>query len=213
MVNIKHFTFNPFQENMYVLSDETKECIIIDPGCYQRHEQEELETYIAQNGLKPVRLLNTHCHIDHVLGNHFVATTFDLGPEMHQADLPTLGMVQRSADLYGIPGYETSPEPSNFLEESDTVEFGATKLEILFVPGHAPGHIAFVSHAQKFVIGGDVLFHGSIGRTDLPGGDLETLIDSIKSKFFALGDDYEVFSGHGPVTKIGFEKANNPWLQ
>jgi len=212
MVNIKHFTFNPFQENMYVLSDDTKECIIVDPGCYQRNEQQELESYIAQNGLNPMRLLNTHCHIDHVLGNKFVASTYGLELEMHRADLPTLGMAQRSADMYGIHGYEASPEPTKFLDESDTIEFGTTSLEILFVPGHAPGHIAFVSHAQKIVIGGDVLFHRSIGRTDLPGGDTQTLIDSIKNKLFTLEDDYRVYSGHGITTTIGFEKANNPFL-
>ncbi|MBL4625042.1 MAG: MBL fold metallo-hydrolase [Flavobacteriales bacterium] len=213
MITINSMTFNPFQENMYVLSDETKECIIIDPGCYERHEKDELTQYILSNNLLPKRLLNTHCHIDHVFGNKFVADTYNLNLEIHKADLRVLESVAQVAHLYGIPNVDESPKPNSFLEENDKIAFGNSELDIIFVPGHAPGHIAFVSHKQKFIIGGDVLFYTSIGRTDLPGGDHTTLIESIKTKFFTLGDEYEVYSGHGQKTSIGFEKTNNPFLQ
>ena len=218
MVKIDFFTFGPFQENTYVLSDETKECIIIDPGCYDDAERAELMAFIGINELKPVKLLNTHCHIDHVLGNKFVAEKFKLGLEIHKKDLPVLHSLMKTAHLYQLNA-EESPEPDKFIDEGDPakdgtgmIEFGKSKLEILFCPGHSPGHIVFVNKAQKFVIGGDVLFYGSIGRTDLPGGDHKTLIDSIKNKLFPLGDDFIVYCGHGPETNIGFERRNNPFL-
>ncbi|MCB9359893.1 MAG: MBL fold metallo-hydrolase [Flavobacteriales bacterium] len=212
MITIHQFTFNGFQENTYILCDETKECVVIDPGCYSNSEQQELVDFIAKEGLKPVKLLNTHCHIDHILGNNFIAKTYNLGLEMHKNDLPTLHATTEYGHLYGF-AVDQSPEPTTFLDEGDVIVFGNSKLDILFVPGHAPGHIVFVNHEQKFVINGDVLFYGSIGRTDLPGGDHQTLINSIKTKMFALADDYVIYTGHGPSTTIGFEKANNPFLQ
>jgi len=211
MITIDCFTFNGFQENTYVLRDETNECVIIDPGCYTSSEQQELVNFIKTNGLTPVKLLNTHCHIDHILGNNFVASTFNLRLSMHEKDLPVLHATTEYGHLYGFT-VDKSPEPSEFLDEGDVVKFGNSQLDVLFVPGHAPGHIVFVNHEQKFAINGDVLFYGSIGRTDLPGGDHETLINSIKTKMFALGDDYTIYTGHGPSTTIGFEKANNPFL-
>jgi hydroxyacylglutathione hydrolase len=213
MINIQIFTFSPFQENMYVLSDETKECVIIDPGCYESHEKKQLSEFIEKEGLKPVKLLNTHCHIDHVFGNKFVADTYQLGLEMHELDLPVLNSQMQTAHVYQIPNVDESPAPSSFFDEGDVIEFGNSKLDILFTPGHAPGHVVFVAHEQQFVIGGDVLFYGSIGRTDLPGGDFDTLINSIKTKLFTLDDAFEVYSGHGPKTTIGFEKMNNPFLK
>ena len=212
MTEVVQLTFNPFQENTYILFDETKECVIIDPGCYERHEQEELVEFIAEKGLTPVKLLSTHSHIDHVLGNYFVSKQYDLLPEVHKLDLETLINVQSYAHVYGFTGYQPSPEPTSFLEEGTDVEFGNTKLEVRFVPGHAPGHVVFISHEQKFVINGDCLFYGSIGRTDLPGGDHQTLLDSIRRELFSLPDDYKVYCGHGPATTIGFEKQNNPFL-
>ncbi len=211
MITVDYFAFNGFQENTYILHDETKECVIIDPGCYSNTEQQELVSFIENNGLKPVKLLNTHCHIDHILGNNFVAKTYNLGLEMHENDLATLHATTEYGHLYGFT-VDKSPEPSNFLNEGDVVKFGNSQLDVLFLPGHAPGHIVFVCHDQKFVINGDVLFYGSIGRTDLPGGDHQTLINSIKTKMFALGDNYKVYTGHGPATTIGFEKMNNPFL-
>jgi len=213
MINIHSFIFNPFEENTYILYDETKECIIIDPGCYEKPEQEELADFIEKQELKPVRLLNTHCHLDHVFGNKFVADQYGLEVEMNELELPVLQNVPAAAQLYGIPNVEISSEPAKSLNEGDVIEFGNSKLDILFIPGHSPGHIVFYDKDQKFVIAGDVLFYGSIGRTDLPGGDHDTLISNIKEKLFALGDDFRIYSGHGPTTNIGFERESNPFLQ
>ena len=211
MITVHYFTHNPFQENTYILYDTSGQCLIIDPGCYYPQEQQELTTFIAKNSLIPVKLINTHCHIDHVLGNKFVAHTYNLGLEIHQIEQPILSAAKEYAHLYNL-NYEESPIPNKYLCEYDKIEFGNSKLEVLFAPGHSPGHVAFVNREQRFVIGGDVLFQGSIGRTDLPGGDYNTLINSIKSKFIPLGDDFQVYSGHGPSTNIAFEKAHNPFL-
>ena len=213
MITVQSFTFNPFYENTYVLYDESDECVIIDPGCMEKGEQQELQHFIHEKNLRPVRLLNTHTHIDHVFGNHFVASTWSLGLEIHEMDQPILAALPQTAELYGFVQMEPSPQPSNFLDETNIVEFGNSKLDILHVPGHSPGHLAFVDHEQQQVIQGDVLFLGSIGRTDLPGGDFDTLISSIKNKLFPLSDGYKVYTGHGPQTTIGSEKQNNPFLQ
>ncbi len=206
-------TFNPFQENTYLVSDENGECVIIDPGCYETHEKEALKAYVESEGLSPIGLLNTHCHIDHVLGNAFVARTWGLGLEMHKDDLTTLKSVSNYCHLYGFDAYELSPEPKKFLEAGDVISFGNTELEVLFVPGHAPGHIAFVNHAEAYVINGDVLFNGSIGRTDLPGGDINVLEKSIREVMYALPDNYTVYCGHGPETTIGQEKRSNAFFR
>jgi len=211
MIHIQSFTFNAFQENTFVLYDETNECIIIDPGCNDQSERDSLTDFISENSLKPVRLLNTHCHIDHIMGNKFVCETYDLKLEINKIDEAVLDAAVQYAHLYNI-NYDPSPSPAHFLTEKDIIQFGISTLEILFVPGHSPGHIAFVNKEQKFVIGGDVLFQQSIGRTDLPGGNFETLIASIKDKFFTLDDDFQVYVGHGPSTNIGCEKVNNPVL-
>lgn len=213
MIKIQSFTFNGFQENTYVLCDESKKCIIIDPGCYEQNEKLELERFIVDNELEAVKLINTHCHIDHVLGNRFVAEKWGLDLEMHELDLPTLRSVKDYCQLYGFHNYEESPEPSTFLKEGDKIHFGNSSLDVLFAPGHAPGHIVLYSKEQHFVIGGDVLFQMSIGRTDLPGGDYDTLISSIKDKLLPLDEQTKVYCGHGPSTTIGFEKANNPFLK
>ena len=212
MITIQGFTFNPFSENTYILFDETKECVIIDPGCSNKAEQEEMTEFIKEEGLKPVKLLNTHCHIDHVFGNSFIAKKYNLGLEIHEEDLQTLHSLPQVSHLYGLNA-EESVEPANFLKEGDQIKFGTSTLDIVFTPGHSPGSICFIGREDKFVIGGDVLFHGSIGRTDLPGGDHETLLTSIREKLFTLDDDFAVFSGHGEPTDIGFEKKNNPFLK
>lgn len=204
-------TFNQFQENTYLLHDDTKECVVIDPGCYEKHEREQLKKYIQDNNLKVVRLLNTHCHIDHVLGNKFVANTYNVDLEIHPDDEQTLRSVPVYAPAYGFPMYEEQL-PAKFLKEGDTVKFGNTELEVIFAPGHAPGHVVFYNRSEKILIGGDVLFNESIGRTDLPGGDFNTLIQSIKTKLFTLPDDVTVYCGHGPETTIGHEKKYNPFL-
>jgi glyoxylase-like metal-dependent hydrolase (beta-lactamase superfamily II) len=212
MITVKSFTCNPFSEKSYVLFDESKECVIIDPGFSNPQEESQLTTFIESNQLTPVRLLNTHCHIDHILGNAFVAKTYGLKLEMHEKDLPTLAMGEMTANMYGI-SYTPSPDPEVFLVEGDTVEFGNAKLDVIFVPGHAPGHIAFISHADKVVINGDVLFRESVGRVDLPGGDAKILVKSIMEKLYTLPDDYVVYNGHTPETTIGHEKKHNMFVK
>lgn len=211
MISIHSFTFNPIQENMYLLWDETKECVVIDPGCYDHQERAELSKFISDKGLKPVKLLNTHCHLDHIFGNRYVAETYQLKLEINKNDLRILDAFQMTCDLYGM-NCDPSPQPEIFLEEGDVIKFGNSQLEILFTPGHSPGSITFYNKEEKFMIAGDVLFYGSIGRTDLPGGNHATLINNIKTKLFPLGDDFKVYSGHGQPTTIGFERKHNPFL-
>ena len=211
-MNVTCLTFNAFQENTYILHDDTNECVVIDPGCYEKQECEQLKDFIQENGLKVVRLLNTHCHIDHVLGNKFVADTYKVGLEIHPDDEQTLRAIPTYAPAYGFHKYEELL-PAAYLKEGDVVSFGSTELQVLFTPGHAPGHVVFYNGPEKICIGGDVLFQNSIGRTDLPGGNFETLISSIKSKLFALPDDVTVYPGHGPETTIGHERNNNPFLR
>lgn len=211
MINIHYFTFGPFQENTYILWDETKECVLIDPGNNSATEHAKLSRYISENMLKPVRLILTHAHIDHINGNRYVSDTYGLLPEVHKDDLFFIEKHTATATMYGL-NVEQSPMPEKFISENDTITFGNSELKVLHTPGHAPGHVVFYNKEQKFIIGGDVLFYGSIGRTDLPGGNHKTLISSIKQKLFPLGDDMTVYSGHGPSTSIGFERLNNPFL-
>lgn len=211
MIQIKAFTFNEFQENTYILSDETGECVIIDPGCNNDFERRTLKNYIESNQLKPLHLLNTHCHIDHILGNKFISDTYNLLPCIHKNDFIVLKSASIVGQKWGIP-VEESPEPVTFLEEGNVVDFGKSSLEILFLPGHSPGSIGFLNKNEGFIISGDVLFYESIGRTDLPGGNLEQLLESIRKKLFCLDSTLKVYSGHGPHTDIGHEKSYNPFL-
>jgi glyoxylase-like metal-dependent hydrolase (beta-lactamase superfamily II) len=214
MANVLKRTFNPFQENTYIVYDETGECIIFDPGCYSKEEKDSLVQIIDQHSLKPVRLINTHCHIDHVFGNKFVADTYGLELEMHKGEVPVLQAAPQSAAMFGLPLPDgpLSPEPGRFIEEGEVIKFGNTELKALMTPGHSPASLSFYCAASDFVIAGDVLFFGSIGRTDLPGGDYNTLIESIRTQLFPLGDQVTVYSGHGPETNIGYEKQHNPFL-
>ncbi len=210
MLQIKHFEFNPFQENTYVLYDDTRACVIIDPGCSNKQEEEELKKFITNNNLSVTQLINTHCHIDHVLGNAFVKQTFGVKLFIHKIEEPLLRAVKTYAPNYGFFGYQEA-EPDGFISEDDVLQVGNETLKILFVPGHSPGHVAFYHEQSQSLIGGDVLFYNSIGRTDLPGGDYDTLIISIHQKIFTLPDEVTVYCGHGPVTKIGYEKRTNPF--
>lgn len=210
MISIQTFAFNPFMENTYLLYDETKDCIIIDPGCYEKEEQQALADFIEKKGLNIVQLLNTHCHIDHVLGNHFVKERYKVKLATSAIEEQVLKAVKSYAPNYGFPLYQEA-DVDIYLEEGQQVHFGQTTLDILFVPGHSPGHLAFYNAEEKICIGGDVLFQRSIGRTDLPGGDHDTLIQSIQQKMFALEDDMIVYPGHGPTTSIGEEKKHNPF--
>jgi glyoxylase-like metal-dependent hydrolase (beta-lactamase superfamily II) len=211
-MQLKSFTFCPFSENTYVLYDDSKECVIVDPGCYDDQERNELKKFISENELKPVMLLNTHCHLDHVFGNAFVMKEYGVELIIHQEDLVTLSWAKEAATKYGLE-MEESPEPNSYFDMKKGFSFGSTHLEIRFCPGHAPGHVAFIHHETKVVIGGDVLFQGSIGRTDLPGGNFEVLKKSIEEQFYTLPEDYLVYSGHGPETSIGLEKKQNAFVR
>ncbi len=210
MIQIQAFTFNPFSENTYVLYDETREAVIIDPGCYEKAEQEELTEFVSGKKLIIKLLLNTHCHIDHVLGNEFVKRIYKIPLLIHPFEAPVLKSVKVYAPNYGFPNYHEA-SPDGELNESASVQFGNSTLNVIFLPGHSPGHVGFDSSHQKFVIGGDVLFYHSVGRTDLPGGNTETLLDSIQHKLFLLPDDVTVYPGHGPATTLGEEKMHNPY--
>jgi glyoxylase-like metal-dependent hydrolase (beta-lactamase superfamily II) len=178
---------------------------------YTGEEQNAVLKFIAENKLKPVLLLNTHCHIDHVLGNKFVFDTYGLLPQFHEGETYVLNAVVAYAPQMGIR-YEVSPLPEVFLPATGTVTFGNSELELIFAPGHSPAHLCFYSKADGFLIGGDVLFYNSIGRTDLPGGNHAQLIKNIREKLFILPDNVKVYPGHGPATTIGFEKQTNPFL-
>jgi hydroxyacylglutathione hydrolase len=210
MIHIRSFTFNPFQENSYVLHDETGEAVIIDPGCYEKAEQAEIKNFISLKNLQVRYILNTHCHIDHVLGNEFVKHQYNAPLLIHPLELPVLKAVKAYAGNYGFPLYHEAL-PDSELAEGTSIKFGKSELSVLFVPGHSPGHVAFYQPDQKFIIGGDVLFNRSIGRTDLPGGNHQTLIDSIHHQLFILPDDVVIHPGHGPQTTLGEEKAYNPF--
>jgi len=208
-VKVHSFQFNPFQENTFVVYDQEKNCVIIDPGCYERHEEEVLFSFIEENKLKPIALLNTHAHIDHILGNAAVKSKYDIPFYLHKEDLTTLHSVKSYAHVYGFEKYIPSPDPDDYLIDNTELVFGAMKFKIYHTPGHAPCHVVFFNDENKFVINGDVLFNGSFGRIDLPGGDLETLKKSIFEVMFHLPDDTVVHCGHGPETTIGKEKKDN----
>jgi len=210
MLSVQSFTFNPFQENTYVLFDETKEAVIIDPGCSDRAEEKELSQWIDDAGLKVRFILLTHSHIDHILGAWFVKDKYKAPLCIHPKDEATLRSGKVVSAMYGLDKF-TPVEHDQYLSEEQLVKFGNTKLSVLFLPGHAPGHVGFYHADEKVLIGGDVLFRSSIGRTDLPGGDFDTLISSIHQKLFTLPDDVVVYPGHGPETTIGEEKVSNPF--
>ena len=210
MLRLQSFVFNPFQENTFVLYDETKECIVVDPGCCNEQENLRLRTFIDKEKLKVKLLLNTHCHIDHVLGNRFVRSTYNVNLLIHPVEEAVLKAAEVYAPSYGFPEYQHQA-PDAFLQEGDVVVVGNQSFEVLFVPGHSPGHVAFYSEKNRILIGGDVLFYNSIGRTDLPGGNHHLLINSIHNKLFTLPDHVKVYPGHGPETTIGFEKKTNPF--
>jgi hydroxyacylglutathione hydrolase len=211
MISIQTFTFNEFQENTYVVYDDSKECVIIDPGCYKPSEQQELVRFIENNHLKPVKLLNTHCHIDHVLGNTFVAEKYKIPFYLHEGELFTYKDTLRWTALFGIAPLEV-PEEKVFVTENDTIQFGESELKIAYTPGHSVASISFYNLEQQFAIVGDVLFRESIGRTDLAGGNHAVLLDSIRTKLFVWPDEMKIYNGHGGPTTIGHEKKYNPFL-
>ena len=211
MTHIKIFQFNSFQVNTFVIWDDSKECVIIDPGCFPEAECNVLTGFIVENGLHPVRLLNTHYHIDHILGNKFLKNHYRLSVEAHQAGNPFWTNGEIWAATFGV-NEDDLVAPDAYLQDGDVVKFGHSTLKVLYTPGHADGSICFYNENDRYVIVGDVLFHTSIGRTDLPTGNYDLLKQSITEKLFTLPDDVTVYPGHGPKTTIGFEKENNPFL-
>jgi len=211
MLTVKSFTFNPVQENTYVVHNQSGGCCIIDPGCYFGNERNELKEFIQDAGLSPKYLLNTHCHLDHVFGNKFVHDTWGLTLHLHEKEKPVLEYAPTFGLSWGLP-FDNYEGDLIFLREGEAIRLGNDSLHILFTPGHSPGHVCFYAEAEQFVIGGDVLFYQSIGRTDLPGGDFDTLITSIHKQLFVLPDEVVVYPGHGPETTIGYEKIHNPFL-
>lgn len=212
MITVETITFNPYQENTYILFDDQKNCIIVDPGMHDHHEELILKSFIETNELTPQILLNTHCHIDHVLGNHFVYEEWGLKPLFHEGEIPVLIAVQNYAPQMGFR-YEPSPIPETFLIDRQQISLGNNVLDCILAPGHSPAHLCFYSAQQNFLIGGDVLFRNSIGRTDLPGGNHEVLLNSIKNRIYTLPNETKVYPGHGPTTTIAFEKETNPFIR
>lgn len=211
MLKVSSFVFSPIQENTYVLHNELNECLVVDPGCYFPEEQDELKAFITQSSLKPRMLLNTHCHLDHVFGNKFVAETWGLTLQLHEKEKPLLDYAPTSGLVYNMPFVNYSGEYI-YLKEGDIIRLGSDELKVIEAPGHSPGHICFYCEKQHFIISGDVLFQRSIGRTDLPGGNHEQLLKNIREKLFVLPEETIVYSGHGPATTIGDEKNYNPFF-
>jgi len=212
MLTVKAFSFNPVEENTYVLYNEKKQCCIIDPGCYFPEEKEKLKEFIEENELQPVLLLNTHCHLDHVFGNKFVHDTWGLLLHIHEKEKAMLDLAPASGQMWQMP-FDNYEGKVVFIKEGSAIKIGDDELSVRFTPGHSPGHVCFYDEADGFAISGDVLFSGSIGRTDLPGGDFNILVNSIQTQLFTLPDDTKIYCGHGPITTIGFEKMNNPFVK
>lgn len=211
MLHIKSFTFNPFDENTYVLYNDEKRALIVDPGMYERKEQQQFLRFIAEEKLKPVRLINTHCHIDHLFGNRCMVDEFGLKTSFHADEQPLFDAVVGIGMQYGLP-IEPPPKPEAFLTEKDQIQFGNFSFSVLLTPGHSPGSLCFYCEELHLLIAGDVLFRESIGRSDLPGGDHARLLKSIREQLFTLPEETVVYPGHGPQTTIGHEKKHNPFL-
>lgn len=212
MLHIQSFTFNPVAENTYILYNEKSSAAVVDPGCYFQEEKEVLQTFLKEKGLTLKYLLNTHCHLDHVFGNRFVHETWGLELYCHEKEQPVLAYAPTSGLMWNLP-FDNYAGPLHFLAPGDKITLDEDELNILFTPGHSPGSISFYAPKEGFVISGDVLFQESIGRTDLPGGHHETLLQSIRTQLFTLPDETVVYSGHGEPTTIGHEKKYNPYLR
>jgi glyoxylase-like metal-dependent hydrolase (beta-lactamase superfamily II) len=210
-MEIFRFVFSPIDENTYLLADSSGDCAIIDCGCYDESESAELESFIRDKNLNPVLLLNTHCHLDHIFGNKFILDRYKLRTHCSDKEEMNRNSALQHASLFGLT-MDMPPEPGKFISDNDVVTFGTTELRAIHVPGHSPGTLAFYSEINACVFTGDALFAGSIGRTDLPGGDFETLTDSIKNKLFVLPPSTIVYAGHGGETTIGKEMKSNPWF-
>lgn len=211
MIEVKRFVFNPLQENTYILYAKNGDCAIVDPGCNSREEEKMLSDFISENDLKPLYLVNTHGHFDHILGNSFVKATYGVDLYAHAEDEFIIENLVASANYYSMDATK-SPKVDKYLVEGDTLKLGDEFLAVYHLPGHSPGSIGLYYAAEPFAIVGDVLFKGSIGRTDLPKGDYDVLMHSIRKKLFEYPDETIVYSGHGPTTTIGMELKTNPFL-
>ncbi len=213
MIVVKKFVFNPFIENTYVIWDEeTKESMIVDPGCSNQDEEKILSDFIDGRNLIAKYMVNTHCHIDHFLGCKFVKDKYNPIYFVPENDVPLLQNAEAQASMFGID-MKIPPNPDDYLSERKVLELGKCSIKLLFTPGHSPGEFCLYFEDEKFCVAGDVLFQKNIGRTDLWGGSYDLLINSISEKLLALPDDVIVYSGHGDNTTIGEEKINNPFLQ
>ncbi len=212
MGKIKKFIFNAFQVNTYLLYDESLECIIIDAACYEENEKEELQDYIAENKLKLIRNINTHCHIDHILGNAFVAEKYGVYPEYHEESVPFFLTAREIGSSFGFNSGKF-PDPKSFIEGGNSISYGKNNLKVLYTPGHAAGSVCLYNEKEGFVLTGDVLFKDTIGRTDLPSGNFNLLMNSIRTQLFPLPDETIIYAGHGPETTIGYEKTNNLFIR
>ena len=212
MLQINSFVFNPFGENTYVIFDETKECVIIDPGCYTASEEDRLFGYIDQHQLKPLMVINTHGHVDHVVGNNAVKRRYGIKVAAHPGTHPDITQAKRQAVWLGFQPVGDIDLPDMDLQDDEVIKIGESNLEVICTPGHARGSISLYAPVEGWVLTGDALFCRSVGRTDLPGGDFEELRESIRGRLFALPNDTEVFSGHGESTTIGEEKDFNPYV-
>jgi glyoxylase-like metal-dependent hydrolase (beta-lactamase superfamily II) len=212
MLQIKCFCFNAFQENTYVLYNEKKEAIIIDPGCYFSVEKMQLKNWITEQGLKPTLFLNTHCHLDHVFGNNFISETYELPVHIHANEQIVLDRLPEAAAKWGVP---TEPYIGDikYIEQNEIIPFGEDTFKVLVTPGHSPGSVCFYHAQQDFIIGGDLIFLDGVGRTDLPGSNPLDLIKSIREQILPLPDTLTIYSGHGPETTLGREKRHNPYIQ
>jgi glyoxylase-like metal-dependent hydrolase (beta-lactamase superfamily II) len=211
-MKIYNFVFSPIEVNTYILVDDSGDCAIIDCGCYEKQESEKLENFIKDNSINPVLLLNTHCHLDHVFGNRFILEKYGLRAFSSELDEMNRKNASQHAMLFGLT-MDTPPEPAGFISDNQMVTFGTTELKALHVPGHTSGSLAFYSEKNNCVFTGDALFSGSIGRTDLQGGNYETLIGSIKNKLFVLPPSTVVYPGHGNATTIEKEMKSNPFFK
>ncbi|MBV6646798.1 MAG: MBL fold metallo-hydrolase [Cyclobacteriaceae bacterium] len=211
-MQIKTFVFNPFYENTYVIYDETNDAIIIDPGCYEKYEIEELSSFIEENNLQVKTIINTHCHIDHVLGNQVIKERYGVPLQIPVGEVEILRSVEVYATHWGIMNY-VGADYDSLIAEEQIITVGNQAFQTLLVPGHSPGHICLYAKSENVLIGGDVLFRESIGRTDLPGGNHEELLDNIQSKVYSLPDETTVYPGHGDTTTIGYEKQHNPFVR
>lgn len=212
-MKLAKFGFLLFGINCYVAYDpESKECAIIDPGIIEQREKDALKNFISKNGLKVTNLINTHLHIDHCIGNNFIIQEYGVGNKAHKGDEILGERVKQQAMMFGINEPVNDVEISTYLEEGDIIKIGNDELKVIHIPGHSQGSIALYNAKDKFIIVGDILFQGSIGRTDLPGGNHTQLITGIKKKLMSLPDDVTVYPGHGPSTTIGEERTYNPYL-